>query len=654
MFKKKLFLLVICLLNLNLFSLPASADEQSSPASAASSDNNQLLVLPQTIVTANRMPVPADEVGRSVSVRTDEEFKQRHVTTLSEGVQDVSGVRVEQLGGPGAPGVARLEIRGFPSRGTQLMLNGLKLDDPTSISGTYESFVSFMSMQDIERVEVLKGGAGVLYGSDSQGGVVNMLTFSPQDGASASASFEGGSYNTYTETALFNVGNERGGVMGSLYRIDSQGLSANSDYSNTTFSAVGSYDLVPDKLTVAPIFRILDATIDIGTGPSVDANGSLVPSQDTPNNDLEGQSYITGATAKVKHTDKLESTADIYVVNSDRRYYYEFSGVGSESEFKGSSFNTDLQASYDIEELNSNLSVGSSLTHQEYHTYSDEITQRAQRNQVAGFIYDRTHFLGERLQLAAGARITYISDIDKNVPTFEASAVYKIPEVETRLHSSVAQGFRAPTLFESEGTMVDFNTGQVVSVGNPNLDEEKALTFDIGAGQDLWSDKLTADVTYFHTQADKTIIFDFPNETHINGSGGQFYGIESSILARPTEWFYLRGSYTNQAKADQGDGVRAPRRPYNWYALTGVTELGKLKFVTEIRYRSSQELEFFGAPQRVEEEGVTLCNVAATYQLDKHLSVFLRGDNIFDVKYTDGGYDMPAASVFGGLRIDLS
>ena len=636
--------LYICCLGTSVW-----AEDKLSETSPAENESN-LLVLPQTIVTADRMPVPAQEVGRDVQVRTEEEFQQREIHTLAEGIQDVSGVRIEQPGGPGSPGVSAIEIRGFPARGTQLMINGLKLNDPSSISGTYESFVPFLSLQDIERVEVMKGGGGVLYGSDSQSGVVNMLTYVPKDGKSASASFETGSYSTYTETALFNLGNERGGVVGSLYRTDSAGLTANSDYGNTTFSAIGRYDLIPDKLSIEPIFRIIDVSLALGTGPSADASGNLLPSQATENDHLDGESYIVGSKVKLKHDDRWESNADIYYVDNDRRYYNEYAGIGSHSQFKGKSFNTDLTTAYDIKELSSVISGGFSLEAQQYDSYSDSLDDSSQRNQLGTFLFDRTKLLDERLELAAGTRVTYISDIDKAVPLFEGSAVYNVPQLETKLHSSLAQGFRAPTLFESKGHMVDFNTGKVVSVGNSNLQEEKALSFDIGASQGFFQDQLTADTTYFYTDASKTIIFDYPNQTHINGSGGEFSGLESSMLLRPIDWLYVRGSYTYLAEANLGDDQREQRRPYSWMAFSSGAELGQLKLTAEVRYRGGQQLDLFGSPQRVEEGSATVCNAAAGYQLSENLGIFVRLDNIFDVDYTEGGYNMPGTSVFAGVK----
>jgi vitamin B12 transporter len=632
---------------------PQSRSITGQQNESAEQSEHGILVLPETVVTADRLETPVQEVGRSVDVRTEEEFNQREIQTLTSAVQDVSGVRMTDIGGPGSPGVTPLEVRGFSTRGTQLMLNGLKLNDPTSVSGTFESFLPFVTVHDISRVEVMKGGAGVLYGSDSLSGVVNMLTEMPEPGSRARASFEAGSFNTYTEDALFNVGNSRGGAVGSVFRTDSNGLDAHGDYDNTTLSAVGRYDLVPEKLSVSPIFRLIDAHVDLDKSPTVDENGRLVPNQDSPTDNLDARSYLLGMSATHTPTERVETVADVYFLDNDRHYLYDFGGFPSRSGFDGSSLNADMHSTYNAKELNSRVSVGLSLEHQEADTNADDLDTSEQRDQTALFIYDRTLLFDERLSLAGGARVAQVSDIDKTVTTLEASGSYKVPAVDSRLHTSVAQGYRAPTLFQSRGTMVDFNTGQVVTVGNRNLDVEDSLSFDAGVEQPLWGDRLIADVTYFETDADKTIIFDFPNMTHVNGEDGKFRGIESSLLVRPIDWFYLRAAYTNVDEADQGDGLRRPRSPRNWYALTGVFEVERFTLSSEVRYRDSQELDFFGMPERVKEGGVTVCNMSATYRLDKQLSLFVRGENVFDTEYTEGGYRMPRAAVFGGIRVDL-
>ncbi len=641
-----------------IFLVSAAVVHAEDPVSCAASgecakisNSPESVELPQTVVTADRVAVPLEDAARSIEVRDETELQQREVRNLTEAVQDVSGLRMVEIGGPGAPGVAPLEIRGFPVRGTQLLLNGMKLNDPSSISGTYESFLSFLGLNGISQVEVLKGGSAVLYGSDSQGGAVNLISTAPEPGVSGQAAFEGGTYDTYTESALFNGGTDRGGFVGSVARTDSNGLDAHGDYGNTTASALGSYDVVPETLTVSPIFRMVDAEVALDQAPGVDEAGNLVPNQDTPRDHVSGRSSLFGTTVKHQSPSDIESEVKIYAVDNSRRYLFDFSGFESRSRFEGTSLNLDGQSTFDLSRLQSKITGGWALEHQNYQTESDDLDADEQRDQLAAFVHSRTHFFDDALLLSGGARVAHISDIDKTVPAFEAASLYKVPVVFAELHASLAQGFRAPTLFETKGTMVDFMTGNVVTVGNTGLDPERALTFDAGLRQKLFDDGISLDVTYFQTRADDAIFFDYAAMTHRNGDDGDFRGIETSLLFRATDWLSLRGAYTNVDQADRGDGLRRPRSPRHWFAWSAVAEVEQLTFAAQVRYRASQELEFFGVEERVTEDAAAVCDMSAAYRFSDNLSLFVRAGNVFDADYTEAGYHMPRASIYGGIRI---
>ena len=640
--------------SLLLLCRPAAADEASAArqSRAMLSPDYAVLILPETVITAERVEQELTAVGRSVEVRTRRELDEQKVEDLTESLQDVSGVRAVNTGGPGAPGLAYVEFRGFPTRGTQVLLNGMALRDPSSVTGTYESFLPELTLDDIDHVEVLKGATGVLYGSDGQSGAVNLITRQPEEGAHASAAFEGGSYNTYKESGFLNYGaDEQGAVLG-VTHIGSEGLDAHGDYENTTFFGTGSVFLADDTLQIKPIVRTVNYQLDLDTSPTVDAQGELLPNQDTPKNRVEATSYLVGATADYKAREDLSSRLNAYFIDNSRAYLFDFSGFESTSNFDGSSLNFDWQLTRALDSLNSKITGGLNYEHQDYKTISD-MTNEAQRDLAGAFVFDHTTLIDERLELAAGARVTHISDIDKNVPTFEGSAVYNVPVVESRLHGSIAEGFRAPTLFESQGRMADFNTGQVVEVGNRALDVEEALTFDAGIEQPLLGEVLTLDVTYFQIEADDTILFDYAGMTHLNSAGGKSRGVESSLLYHPKDWFYLRAAYTNVGEADQGDGERRTRVPYNWFSASSAAKWRMFTFSTEFLYRDSQQLAFFGTAERLTEPGVGVVNAALICSLTDNIELYAKARNIFDQDYTEGGYTMPGASLYGGVRLKL-
>ena len=74
---------------------------------------------------------------------------------------------------------------------------------------------------------------------------------------------------------------------------------------------------------------------------------------------------------------------------------------------------------------------------------------------------------------------------------------------------------------------------------------------------------------------------------------------------------------------------------------------------TDLRFRDSQQIEFFGEPERATEDSATVFDASLTYNLCKNTELFVRADNIFDTDYTEAGFKMPRSSVYGGIRLKL-
>jgi vitamin B12 transporter len=604
-------------------------------------------------ITANRTETQIDDIGRSVEKISKKEIENLEVHTLTESVQDVSGVRMMDLGGPGAPGTTPVEIRGYGTKGTQILYNGLTLSDPSSISGSFESFFSYLNVDDIQSVEVMKGGAGVLYGSDAQGGVINMIPEKPVLGRNFKFTFEGGSYDTFTEVVGVNAGGEKGGIVASASHTDSGGLDANGNFGNTNASIVGELEIVEDLLSVTPIFKIISAENDLDSNPTLDENKKLIPNQDKPEDHLDATAWVLGSILKNTPEGRFENQLSVYTVQTDRDFHFDFDGFDSDSEFQGSSFNVDLQTTIDIPEAKSTLVSGFEYENQGIDTDSDGTTDSSKRDQFAIFLHDNIDLIEDIWTFSTGARGTAISNTSKFVSTLEAATSIKVPQTNSRFHSSVAQGFRAPTLFESDGKITNYFEPGTIDVGNDNLNEEESISYDFGFEQKFLEGSLIADVTFFQIDADETILFDFENLTHVNGGDTKTQGIETSLTYQPLSELIIRAAYTNLDTAEGIDGERRQRTPRNWFAITSTYGLFGFNLSSQVRYRDSQNIAFYGEPELYKESDVTILDLAVSKSLTSNIELFVRTDNVFDVDYTEAGYTMPGFSAFAGMKLRM-
>ena len=140
----------------------------------------------EIVVTASRSPEPAREVGSSVTVLDRDEIERRGVATVLELLRTVPGVEVSQGGGPGR--VASVFLRGATSAQTLVLLDGVRLNSPATAAFD----LADLTVDGVERVEILRGPQSVLYGSEAMGGVVSITTRRASDGLAGGVEAEAG------------------------------------------------------------------------------------------------------------------------------------------------------------------------------------------------------------------------------------------------------------------------------------------------------------------------------------------------------------------------------------------------------------------------------------------------------------------------------
>ncbi len=168
-----------------LFGCGGAAFAQSSPER-----------LPDLVVTADRTPsrsaIPAVRSASS----TDATIATTNPGSLVDALRTVPGLDITETGGPGSTTIVRL--RGANTGQTLVMIDGIRINDPTAASGDFD--FSMLAPSTIDHIEVLKGPQSALYGSDAIGGVINIITTKGTGPAQFNVRTEGGSYGTVVTT----------------------------------------------------------------------------------------------------------------------------------------------------------------------------------------------------------------------------------------------------------------------------------------------------------------------------------------------------------------------------------------------------------------------------------------------------------------------
>ena len=202
---------------------PLSLHAQNEPA-AEDEDNaavSESAILPEVVVSASRVPVPAEHVGSSVTVFSAEEIKKRQPNFVHELLREVPSVAVSQTGANG--GNAQVRIRGAEADHTLVLIDGLDMGNPFG-SGEFE--FQHLPVSSIESIEILRGPQSSIHGSETIGGVIQITTPIPKEGTTSSASIELGSHSTKNARAYVGTSNEQFFTAASISLSETEGISA--------------------------------------------------------------------------------------------------------------------------------------------------------------------------------------------------------------------------------------------------------------------------------------------------------------------------------------------------------------------------------------------------------------------------------------------
>lgn len=648
-------------------SITASADEISSPASTSLTDRQVTYTLrdddsadapadespqrpipelPDTVVRGRADPFPAQplnsetvvsptgseslvgQVGSSLTVLNEQQIRATGRTNVAEVIRDSVGLNVVQQGGPG--GLTSVFIRGTNSQHTKVFLDGIPINDPSNATRGFD--FSTLDVENIERIEVLRGPQSLLYGSDAIGGVINIVTKRGEGPLSVRATSRGGTFGTWRQTLQLSGGDSKhyysiGGAFS-----DTDGISQadrrfdnfeNDGYSNGTLS--GRFGWTPsDLLNVDYVFRWTDVDAEID-----DFSFALGRPTDNPiRHGLSETFYNRIQLQSLMLDGAVEQVLAFNLAKYDRRDTDPEFFVPPE--FRGQTRKVEWRANVLLAH-NNTFSVGARYLQEDA---SSSFVSKVSQNDAGLFIMDQIE-LGERWFATVGTRWDDYSTAGP-AQTYRATNRINVWETGTAFHGSIGTGFRAPALAEN-----------LFQYGNPNLRPERSKGWDIGVQQEMCDGRVTVDCTYFRNDLVDLIVFDFNTFSLQNVGRARTSGVELTGLWQLERGTTLRANYTYTDTLNLDTNTQLLRRPRN------KTSIGITKRAFDNRAAINVDVLFTG--KRLDTRDVvlgdyTLLNMTATYDLSSHWTAFVRGANLLDKQYEQVyGYGTMGMAVYGGV-----
>jgi len=459
------------------------------PAVAAAQQPTDTVELAPVVITPSRQPTGLGRVTQATTVITGEELRTRGIAFVADALRDVPGAAVVQSGSFG--GVTSLFLRGGNSNYVKVLVDGV----PVNQAGGAYDFAD-LTTSNIDRIEIVRGPASVVYGSDAVSGVVQIFT--RHGGAiGGSVTTEAGTYGTTLVDATAASGGGRLSASGGFQRLDTDGTyQFNSHYRNATAS--GRLDAAPDTVTDAALTaRYTDRTYRFptdGTGAPTDSNQvtngeqltlgldagrrvsrlvearlslALHAGHDAFDDQPDGPADTTGfAFASTRRSRSWRRSVDARLILTPGAWLALTAGAQLEGEHEHQTGSTS-----------SNFGFGPSV---EPDSFDRSRTTRAAYLQAAATVV-------QHVTLDGGVRLDHNSAFG-NFVTGRGGVALRAGDTKVRL--SAGNAFKAPTFSENFAS-------SPFEVGNPALRPERTLSWDAGIEQLLPGHRASVSATYF-------------------------------------------------------------------------------------------------------------------------------------------------------------
>lgn len=599
------------------------------------------------VITADRVSESAEKVGSAVTVISREEIEASRAENVVQLLETVPGLNVNQSGGVG--GTANVYIRGADPDHTQVLIDGVRVNDPAQASGEFD--FSLFTLGNVERIEVLRGPQSGLYGSAAIGGVINIVTRKGEGPLQGVVETEGGSYNTHAE---------RGMVSGSKNGVAVSAAASNFRTSGFSRSTLGTENDATEKQS-ANLRMDMDFTPDAGITVAlgryrVDAETDTSPQRGE--NDRAEKILSTAAlTGRLDLWDGLVRNKVTLFANETKRNFFEDdisvrAGLQPQTDlFSGNRVGVEAQSDIAVRTVD-RLTVGGRSERETAEQITETLTGRSlafsgeERTNAAFALYQFNPI--ETLTLTAAGRAEDFGSAGIE-ETYRFTSAFRIPETETKLRASLGTGAKAPTLSERFASTS-------FAIGNPDLSIERSKGYDFGVDQRMFDGKLTLSATYFHNDIKDLIEF-FDADGVGVGEPGTFKniaaaktrGLELAATILPAAWVTLDFSYTHLDAVDAESGAPLQRRPeHTASARVTLRPMDKMRLAASMLYVGER---FNGSDRRDLLDDYIRVDLTGSYAIYDNMEAFMRVENLTDEQYQEiKDFGVAGRSAYAGLR----
>ena len=570
--------------------------------------------------SATRTDEQATDTASSATTITSDEIDRLPTRNVGEALRTVPGVHVIQQGGPG--GATTVLTRGANATGTLVLVDGIRLNNPM-LGG---ADLANLTLDGVQRIEVVRGPLGALWGSDAMAGVVQVFT---QPGAQMDDEVSVGAGNYGTTDASFSWGEGQGdrgfGIAGSWLQTD--GVRDNNDYDGFTVAGRWDQPFAGGVLTL--------------TGRHYDYEiGAPGPTTFPSATDRQSTTTSLGTLAWTREGLSSRDTVRLGCVQQEITFdYTDFLGAPQQSVGEPKYFEAGWQHDWLNDSSEFTLGATCRQTQGDFDdtgagTYSEDSDSQA--------VFGQIQLRPDNWRFVAAARWED-HDLFDSETTWRAGATRLFDDGRWGLWSSYGTGYRVPT----------FNELYFPGSGNADLVPETSKAFEVGLWDSIGSSEVFEAVYYRNEYQD---LIEWREVAQfvwqpVNIADASTEGVELSVRRQHSESLSDRLAISKLGWWTDGDALL--RRP-DWTAsYTLAYDTDRTQAQCDITYVGDRlDAVTFPGPNDV--ASYVLVNLSASQQVGNDLEVWVRANNLLDADYeAAANYPSPGVNFVAGVSTDL-
>ena len=575
---------------------------------------NDTIKLKEVEITSNRITLPFSKESRTITLITADDILKAPATNVADLLQNVAGIDVRRRGVDGMQ--SDLYIRGGNFDQTLVLIDGVKMDD---VQTGHHSMNAILSLNNIKRIEIIKGPAARIYGQNAFTGAINIVTKDVTEN-SLDVGLNYGSYENKKGTVSLSQKYEEGSILGSLTYQESDGYRFNTDFKNVAAffkASFKKYDLITSF-----------------TQRKFGANGFYASPAYKDQYEETQTSLVALSTAynsesvTIKPRMYWRRNQDMYLfLRQDPAYFRNLhisNKVGAETNVV---VNSDLGKTGIGVDISRVFLISNNLGNH-------------YRTAITGFLEHRFEFLGGMLDITPGVALSYYSDFDtKAFPGLDVG--YRVSDA-FKIYGNVGYTYRVPTFTDL------FYVGPT-TLGNSDLEPESALSEELGFK--YTTNKFNFNVALFNRKSDDLIDWTKDNEEDKwetrNFSEVVTQGFETAI-----NYNFMLGKYNQKVNLGYSfieDDIKDNNVQFTRYSLNSIKHQFTSSFDSKFSNIFSQNISYRYV-ERTNGSSYNVVDAKLLATINENLEFSIIANNIFNAEYTETNLvPMPKGNVMVGV-----